>query len=86
VRANAVKVAIVIGLTFAALVVFQANTQVLWGLELVLGVGNMIGARLGTHVAVRKGTVWARWFVIAVVLVLVVQLLGVFEWVRSLLG
>jgi hypothetical protein len=26
VRANAVKVAIVIGLTFAALVVFQANT------------------------------------------------------------
>jgi hypothetical protein len=29
VRANAVKVAIVIGLTFAALVVLQANTQVL---------------------------------------------------------
>jgi hypothetical protein len=45
----------------------------------------MIGAWLWTHVEVRKGTVRVRWFVIAVVLVLVAQLLGVFEWVRSLL-
>jgi hypothetical protein len=51
----------------------------------VLDVRNMIGAWLWTHVEVRKGTVRVRWFVIAVVLVLVAQLLGVFEWVRSLL-
>jgi uncharacterized membrane protein YfcA len=86
VRANAVKVAIVLALTFAALIVFQANAQILWVPGLVLGVGNMIGAWLGTHVAVRKGTVWVRWFVIVVVLASAAQLLGVFEWVGGRLG
>jgi uncharacterized membrane protein YfcA len=86
VRANAVKVAIVLALTLAALIVFQANAQVLWGPGLVLGIGNMIGAWLGTHVAVRKGTVWVRWFVIVVVLVSAAQLLGVFEWAGRWLG
>lgn len=86
VRANGVKVAIVLALTFAALIVFQANAQVLWGPGLVLGVGNMLGAWLGTRFAVRKGTVWVRWFVIAVVLVSTAQLLGVFEWVKHVLG
>ena len=66
VRANAVKVAIVLALTFAALIVFQASSLIEWIPGLVLGVGNMIGAWLGTHVAVNKGTVWVRWFVIVV--------------------
>ena len=86
VRANAVKVAIVLTLTFAALIVFQANAQIEWVPGLVLGVGNMIGAWLGTHVAVSKGTDWVRWFVIVVVLVSAAQLLGVFEWLGSVLG
>ncbi len=86
VRANAVKVAIVLALTFAALIVFQANAQVLWGPGLVLGIGNMIGAWLGTRFAVSKGAVWVRWFVIAVVLISAAQLLGVFEWAGRLLG
>ena len=43
-------------------------------------------AWLGMHVAVRKGTVWVRWFVIVIVLVSAGQLLGVFEWVGRLLG
>jgi len=73
-------------LTFAARIVFQASSLIERIPGLVLGVGNMIGAWLGTHVAVRKGIVWMRWFVITAVLVLVAQLFGVFEWVRSLLG
>lgn len=81
VRANAVKVAIVLALTFAALIVFQANAQVLWGPGLVLGIGNMIGAWLGTRFAVSKGVVWVRWFVIVVVVISAAQLLGIFEWV-----
>jgi uncharacterized protein len=86
VRANAVKVAIVLALTFAALIVFQANAQVLWIPGLVLGVGNMIGAWLGTRFAVGKGTVWVRWFVIGVVVISVAYLLGVFSWMGRWLG
>jgi uncharacterized membrane protein YfcA len=86
VRANAVKVAIVLALTFAALIVFQVSSLIEWIPGLVLGIGNMIGAWLGTHVAVNKGTNWVRWFVIVVVLVSAAQLLGVFAWVGTLLG
>ncbi len=86
VRANAVKVAIVLALTFAALLVFQANAQIEWGIGLVLGIGNMLGAWLGTKVGVRKGAGWVRWFVIVVVLVSAAELLGVFEWVGRMLG
>jgi hypothetical protein len=34
---------------------------------------------------VNKGAGWVRWFVIVVVLVSAAQLLGVFEWLRSVL-
>jgi len=86
VRGNAVKVAIVLTLTLAALLVFQASGQVAWGVGLVLGLGNMLGAWLATRFAVNKGAAWVRWFVIAVVLVSAAQLLGLFEWVGRLLG
>jgi uncharacterized protein len=80
VRANAVKVAIVLALTFVALLVFWANAKIEWLPGLVCGIGNMIGAGLGTHFAVRKGAVWVRWFVVVVVLASAAQLLGLFEW------
>jgi uncharacterized membrane protein YfcA len=85
-RANAVKAAIVQPLTFAALIVFQASSLIEWIPGLVLGVGNMIGAWLGTHFAVHERAVRVRWLVIAVVLVSAAQLLGVFKWVGNLLG
>ena len=85
VRANAVKVAIVLALTLAALAIFSANAQVEWGIGALMGVGNMIGAWLGTRFAVDKGAVWVQRFVIVVVLVSAAQLLGVFEWIGSLL-
>jgi uncharacterized protein len=72
-------------LTFAALLVFQANAQIEWGIGLVLGIGNMIGAWLGTKVGVSKGAGWVRWFVIVVVLVSAAELLGVFEWAGKVL-
>ena len=86
VRGNAVKVFIVLALTIVSLIVFQANGQVQWGVGLLLAVGNMIGAWLATRVAVDKGAVWVRRFVIVVVLISAAELLGVFDWVATLLG
>lgn len=85
VRANAVKVAIVLALTFVALIVFMTSLQIEWVTGLLMGAGNMIGAWLATRFAVDKGAVWVRRFVIVVVLVSAAQLLGVFEWVGKLL-
>jgi uncharacterized membrane protein YfcA len=86
VRANAVKIAIVLAQSVAALLVFLLHAQVEWLPGLVLGVGTMIGAWLATRFAVQKGTVWVQRFVILVVLVSVAQLLGVVDVVGRLLA
>lgn len=82
-RANAVKVAIVLALTFAAFLVFWTNARIQWLPGLVCAVGNMIGAWLGTRFAVQKGAAWVRWFVVVVVLASAAQLLGVFDWLAG---
>jgi len=60
VRANALKVLIVLGFTPVALTVFVLNDQVDWAMGLLLGVGNMVGARIGTHAALKKGAPLVR--------------------------
>jgi uncharacterized membrane protein YfcA len=79
VRGNAVKVFIVLALTVVALAIFWAYGQVQWGIGIVLGIGNMIGAWLATRFAADKGAVWVRRFVIVVVVVSAAELLGVFD-------
>jgi uncharacterized membrane protein YfcA len=86
VRGNAVKVFIVLVMALVSLVIFQANGQVQWGVGLLLAVGNMIGAWLATRFAVEKGAIWVRRFVIVVVLFSAAELLGVFNWLGSLLS
>jgi len=55
VHGNAVKLTIIIFFTTIALIIFALNDQVNWGMGVMLGVGNMLGAWLGTHVAITKG-------------------------------
>jgi uncharacterized protein len=84
VRANAVKVLIVLGFTIFALAVFVLNRQVEWQIGLILAVGNMLGAWVGARTAVKRGAVFVRWLLIAVVAVSAAQLLGVFEMLVGL--
>jgi len=67
-RANAVKVLIVLCFTVFTLAVFVYHGQVDWGVGLVLGVGNMAGAFVATKMAVKRGTGFLRWFLVTVVL------------------
>lgn len=67
VRANAVKVLIVLGFTPIALAVFVMEGQVVWSVGLVLAVGNVIGAHLATKVATERGAPLVRKILLAVV-------------------
>jgi hypothetical protein len=60
VRANAVKVVIVLFFTLFALIVFINNDQVDWGIGLLLASGNMLGAWMATKWAVERGADWVR--------------------------
>jgi uncharacterized membrane protein YfcA len=84
VRANAVKVLIVLGFTIFAMAVFVLNKQVVWSVGLILAVGNMLGAWVATRVAVKRGAVFVRWLLIAVVAVSAAKLLGLFDFLASL--
>lgn len=74
-KANAIKVLIVLAFTVVALIVFIANSQINYLIGLVLGAGSMLGAWIATHVAIKHGTKFVRWFLLATVLVFAFKLL-----------
>lgn len=84
IKANALKVFIVLVYTGVALVVFFINGQVDLKIGLILAVGNMIGAWIGSNVAVSWGPKFVRIVLLFAVSVSALKLLGVFELVASL--
>jgi uncharacterized membrane protein YfcA len=76
VRANAVKVLIILFFTAFALIIFILNDQVRWFVGLILAIGNMLGAWVASRMAVKRGAGFVRWLLIAVVAVSAVLLLG----------
>jgi hypothetical protein len=84
VRANAVKVGIVLVFTISALAVFIYNGQVNWIVGLVLAIGNMLGGWVAAKVAVERGAVWVHRLLVAVVVVAALNLLGVFDLIGQL--
>jgi len=84
VLANSIKVTIVLCMTAFALLVFIADSKVVWGAGLLLAVANAAGAWLGARWGVRKGAYWIRVVLIMTVVGMALQLLGVFSWARQL--
>lgn len=84
VRANAVKVLIVLCFTVFALGVFVLNDQVVWSVGLILAVGNMLGAWVASRMAVKRGAVFVRWLLIVIVSVSALELLGLFDAIARL--
>jgi uncharacterized membrane protein YfcA len=84
VRANAVKVLIVLCFTVSALAVFLINKQVVWSTGLILAVGNMLGAWVAARMAVERGAAFVRWVLILVVAVSGAKLMGLFDLIGYL--
>ncbi len=79
VRANALKVFIVLLYTPFALAVFILNEDVNYVFGLILAVGNMLGAFLGARVAVRWGAPAVRIFLLMALFFASLKLLGLFD-------
>ena len=74
-KANAIKVLVVLVFTITALSVFIYNNQVDYKIGLILGAGNMLGAWLATHIAVKRGVVFVRWVLLVAVFGFAIKLL-----------
>ena len=78
VRANAVKVFIVLLYTPVALAFFIYNHQVNFAFGFILAAGSMLGAWVGAKVAVQWGAKFVRYVLLATVLIASIKLLGLF--------
>ncbi|MBA7574939.1 putative membrane transporter protein YfcA [subsurface metagenome] len=77
VKANAIKVFIILLYTPLALLVFILNDQVDYKLGLVLAIGNMAGAWIGSKVAVKRGPKFIRWVLIVALAGSSIKLFGI---------
>ena len=75
VHGNAVKLTIISFFTAIALFIFAMNDQVDWGMGIVLGIGNIMGASIGTHVAIKKGHDFIKKVVTVAVIIFAIKLL-----------
>ncbi|SHF25599.1 hypothetical protein SAMN05444274_104196 [Mariniphaga anaerophila] len=78
VRANAIKIFIVLIYTIVTIGIFMYNSQVNWYAGLALSAGNMAGAWLGVRFAVTKGTKYIRYVLIGSLVIVILNLFGVF--------
>lgn len=79
VKANALKVFIILIYTGFALVIFFINGQVDLRVGLILAVGNMLGAWIGARTAVSWGPKFVRIILLLAIFVSALKILGVFE-------
>jgi uncharacterized membrane protein YfcA len=89
VRANAVKVFIVLMYVVVSFLVFIFNDQVYWKYGLVLTIGNVIGAFVASRLAVQKGVIFVKWVIIVIILVMSGHLFNIYdikEVIRTVLG
>ncbi len=77
VKANAIKVWIVLLYTPLALIIFILNDQVNWTYGLIHAIGNIIGAFIASRFAVSWGANFVRWVIIVVILIFSSDLLGI---------
>ncbi len=86
VKANALKVFIILLYTPLALAFFMYYHQVNYVLGLVLAVGNMTGAWLGTRVAVSWGPRFVRIILLLALFISAAKLTGLTDWLAGLAG
>ncbi len=78
VKANALKVFLVLVYTPVALAIFMIEKQVDYKLGLILAIGNSIGAYLGSKVAVSWGPKFIRIVLLLAILASALKLFGIF--------
>jgi uncharacterized protein len=79
VKANAIKVFIVLAYAPFTLLVFIYNNLVDWKYGLILAIGSVTGAFIASRLAVSKGVVFVKWVIVIVVLITAADLFGLYD-------
>lgn len=84
VKANALKLFIVLIYNSLAFVVFALNHQVNYKVGLTLAIGNMLGAFVGSRLAVKKGPQLVRYILLIALVISASKLLGLFDFISTI--
>ncbi len=84
IKANALKVFIVLIYTIFALAIFMINQQVNYKIGLILAVGNMAGAFIAAKYAINWGVKFVRYLLLIVIIIASAKFLGLFEYISQL--
>jgi len=79
VKANAIKVFIILIWSPVILAVFLIHGQVNIYYGLVLSIGNVAGALIASRLAVKKGANFVRWVIVAVILLTIAHVFGLID-------
>lgn len=87
-HANAIKLVLVLIVTFTAMIVFASGDLIQWGPGLLMAVGQSIGAWLAARFATtnKNAAVWTRRLLIFVVVIAILQFFGILSWLLALVG
>jgi len=77
-NANVLKNVLVLLYVPFSLLVFALQGNVYWSFGLIHAIGNIIGAGLAAYLALKRGASFIRYIVLALIVVVVLQLFGVF--------
>jgi uncharacterized membrane protein YfcA len=80
VKANALKVFIVLLYAPFTLIVFIYNKQINYEYGLIHAIGNIIGAYIASKFAVSWGANFVRWVIVIIILISSAQLFGLFDF------
>ena len=81
VKANAIKLLIILIYTPFALAIFFMNDQVNWKIGLILALGNMLGAFVASRFAISWGAKYVRYILLVVIFGSALKLLGIFNFI-----
>ncbi len=80
VKANAIKVLIILAYAPFTLAIFYFNHEINWTFGLVMAFGNMIGAWIASRMAVKKGVPFVKWVIVLVILMTAAQMFGFYDF------
>lgn len=79
VKANAVKVLIILLYTPFTILVFLFNGQINWMYGLTLAIGSVAGALISARMAVKRGVVFVKWVIVVVILLTAGNMFGLYD-------
>ncbi|MDP8268625.1 MAG: sulfite exporter TauE/SafE family protein [Candidatus Tenebribacter davisii] len=79
IKANAIKVFIIMSYTFFTVIIFALSGKIIWKYGLVLASGNVIGAFIGVKAAITGGEKFVKIILTIAIIIACLKLFGVFQ-------